>query len=149
MVLDELDRLIINTLQDGFPICDHPYARVAAQLGTDETTLLKRLHRLLAERTLTRFGPMYQAEQLGGAFSLVAMSVPADDFERVVNIVNSFAEVAHNYEREHTFNIWFVLATEYPERIEDVLDEIETLSGYPCYNMPKQQEFFVRLKVLA
>jgi siroheme decarboxylase len=112
--LDALDRRIINTLQDGFPVCERPYAQVAAQLGTDEQTLIGRLGRLLDERFLTRFGPMYQAERLGGAFSLVAMRVPLEDFERVAGIVNGFTEVAHNYEREHEFNMWFVLATETP-----------------------------------
>lgn len=149
MQLDQLDMQIINSLQDGFPISEHPYAEVAESLGTSETELIERLRKLLADKTLTRFGPMYQAEQLGGAFSLVAMSVPEDDFERVMNIVNSFPEVAHNYEREHEFNMWFVLATELPERIEEVLDEIEMLSGYACYNMPKQKEYYVKLKVMV
>lgn len=145
--LDALDRRIINTLQDGFPVCERPYAQVAAQLGTDEQTLIGRLGRLLDERFLTRFGPMYQAERLGGAFSLVAMRVPAGDFERVAGIVNGFTEVAHNYEREHEFNMWFVLATETPQAIAEVLGRIEQASGYPCYNMPKLEEYYVRLRL--
>ena len=146
-VLDSLDRRIINTLQDGFPVSERPYAQVAEQLGTDEDTLLARLKRLLNERILTRFGPMYQAERLGGAFSLVAMKVPPEDFERVAEIVNGFTEVAHNYQREHAFNMWFVLATETPEVISDVLRRIEQASGYPCYNMPKLEEYYVRLRL--
>jgi siroheme decarboxylase len=145
--LDALDRRIINTLQDGFPVCERPYAQVAAQLGTDEQTLIGRLGRLLDERFLTRFGPMYQAERLGGAFSLVAMRVPLEDFERVAGIVNGFTEVAHNYEREHEFNMWFVLATETPQAIAEVLKRIEQASGYPCYNMPKLDEYYVRLRL--
>ena len=143
--LDSLDRRIINTLQDGFPVSERPYAEVARQLGTDEDTLLGRLRRLLDERILTRFGPMYQAERLGGAFSLVAMKVPPEDFERVTEIVNGFTEVAHNYQREHAFNMWFVLATETLEAIGDALRRIEQASGYPCYNMPKLEEYYVRL----
>lgn len=149
MSLDQLDRAIINRLQEGFPICEHPYAEVAQQLNTTETELIERLRKLLDDKVLTRFGPMYQAERLGGAFSLVAMSVPGDDFERVTNIVNSFPEVAHNYQRDHAFNMWFVLATEFPERIEEVLDDIESMTGYACYNMPKQNEYYVKLKVVA
>lgn len=149
MPLDQTDRQIINTLQQGFPVCDRPYARAAESLGISEAELIERLRRLLAERTLTRFGPMYQAERLGGAFSLVAMAIPEDDFDRVAAIVNSFPEVAHNYEREHRFNMWFVLATESPVRIVEVLGEIETRSGYRCYNMPKQNEYFVNLQLSA
>lgn len=145
--LEDLDRRIINALQDGFPIGPHPFAQVAGELGTDETTLLERLQRLLDRRILTRFGPMYHAEHMGGAFSLVAMRVPPDDLEHVVEIVNGFDEVAHNYEREHAFNLWFVLATETPEAIDEVLEYIESATGHRCYNMPKLEEYFVRLRV--
>ncbi|AGA33312.1 Heme d1 biosynthesis protein NirG [Thioalkalivibrio nitratireducens DSM 14787] len=146
-LLDDLDRSIINVLQDGFPIGPHPYAQVAGELDTDETTLLERLQRLLDRRILTRFGPMYHAQHMGGAFSLVAMRVPPDDLDRVVEIVNGFDEVAHNYEREHAFNLWFVLATETPDVIGQVLAHIEHATGHRCYNMPKLEEFFVRLRV--
>ena len=42
--------------------------------------------------------------------------------------------------------MWFVLATETPEGIEQCIAEIEQLTGYPVFNMPKKQEFFVGLK---
>lgn len=147
MQLDAVDRQIINALQEGFPIADEPYARVAEKLALDESELIARLERLLADKTLTRFGPMYQAERLGGAFTLVAMSIREDDFDRVAEIVNSFPEVAHNYEREHHFNMWFVIATENPKHIDAILTEIELDTGYSCYNMPKQDEYFVGLKL--
>ncbi|MEX2365897.1 MAG: Lrp/AsnC family transcriptional regulator [Pseudohongiellaceae bacterium] len=149
MQLDQIDRQIINSLQEGFPITEQPYAEVAEQLSLSENELIARLERLLADRVLTRFGPMFQAEKLGGAFTLVAMSVREDDFERVAEIVNSFTEVAHNYEREHHFNMWFVVATDDPKRIDAVLTEIEVGSGYSCYNMPKQDEYFVKLKLVV
>ena len=144
--MDKLDKDIINRLQDGFPISDRPYADVAVELGTDETTLLQRLDIMLQEKTLTRFGPMYHAEKLGGAFSLEAMNIPQHDFDRVVDIVNSFAEVAHNYQRDHEFNMWFVLATETPEQVDGINNKITQQTGYPLYNMPKLQEFYIKLK---
>jgi len=144
--MDSLDKKIINQLQKGFPISDTPYAEVAEELGCNEATLLQRLERLLAEKRLTRFGPMYHAERMGGAFSLVAMKVNEEDFARVTEQVNSFAEVAHNYQREHDFNMWFVLATETTARIDEVNAEIEQLTGYRVYNMPKLEEFYVGLQ---
>ena len=120
---------------------------MACELGCDEQMLLQRLHRLLEEKWLTRFGPMYHAEHMGGAFSLVAMKIPPEDFERVAAQVNAFPEVAHNYEREHEFNMWFVLATETVERISEVNAEIERQTGYRVYNMPKLEEFYVGLQL--
>ncbi len=145
MTLDSLDRQIINQLQTGFPVSDEPYAEVAAALGTDEATLLARLQILLDERVLTRFGPLYRADRLGGAFSLVAMKVPEDKFDEVTEIVNSFPEVAHNYQREHAFNMWFVLATDSEARVAQVNAEIEKRSGLPVHNMPKLNEYFIHL----
>ncbi|MBI5041342.1 MAG: Lrp/AsnC family transcriptional regulator [Gammaproteobacteria bacterium] len=144
--LDSLDRRIINRLQDGFPISEQPYADVAVELGTDESTLIARIDTLLDSGVLTRFGPLYHAEQLGGALTLAALCVPPEDFERVTAQVNAFPEVAHNYARDHELNMWFVLATETPERIQQVLQAIEHTTGYHVYNMPKKEEFFVGLK---
>ncbi len=145
-MMDDIDRSIINNLQGGFPICDHPYAVVAEQLGIDEADLHNRLQQMLEKKQLSRFGPMYHAERLGGGLSLCAMRVPEADFERVTEQVNAFPEVAHNYARDHEFSMWFVLGTETPERVEETCQEIEKATGYKVYNMPKKQEFFVGLK---
>jgi len=144
--MDDIDRSIINNLQGGFPVCEHPYAVVAEQLGIDEADLLQRLQQMLDKKQLSRFGPMYHAERLGGGLSLCAMRVPEADFERVTEQVNAFPEVAHNYARDHEFSMWFVLGTETPERVEEACREIEQVTGYQVYNMPKKQEFFVGLK---
>lgn len=143
--MDRLNLKIIQRLQFGFPVCEYPYARVAHELGLSESDLIERLDQLLYSKVLTRFGPMYQAEALGGALSLMAMSVPKEDFKRVTKIVNGFAEVAHNYERNHQLNMWFVVATEVPEQLDTVLAKIEQQSGYRVFNMPKLEEFFVGL----
>ena len=144
--MDILDRTIINNLQGGFPVTERPFADVAASLDLSEDELIERISRLLCDGTLSRFGPMYHAERLGGALSLATMQIPAADFERVANIVNAFPEVAHNYARDHEFNMWFVLATEEPARIAEVIGEIEQRTGYCVYNLPKLDEFYVGLR---
>ncbi len=143
--MDAIDRAIINTLQKGFPICERPYQQAAEAVGIDEDDLIQRLHTMLEDKRLSRFGPLYHAERMGGGLSLCAMSVPETDFDTVAEQVNAFPEVAHNYAREHELNMWFVLATDTPERIQRVLQEIETITGCKVYNMPKQEEFYVGL----
>jgi DNA-binding Lrp family transcriptional regulator len=145
--MDELDRALINTLQGGFPICERPYAEVAERLDSDEQTVIDRIGSLLERGLLSRFGPMYHAEQMGGALSLAAMRIPPDDFERVAGIVNSQPQVAHNYERNHRLNMWFVLATETPEGQQETITRIEHETGSPVFNMPKIREYFVELKL--
>ena len=147
--MDATDRKIVNALQGGFPISERPYAETATKLGIGEDDLIRRLDTLLSDGTLTRFGPMYHAERLGGALTLAAMRIPPQDFERVAETVNRFPEVAHNYARTHDFNMWFVLATETPERITEVIGEIKRATGYRVYNMPKLEEFYVGLRFEA
>ena len=145
--MDPLDRQIINTLQGGFPIAERPYAEAAEQLGISEETLIERLQGLLEQKVLSRFGPLYHAERLGGGLTLAAMAVPEGRFEAVAEIVNAFPEVAHNYEREHRLNMWFVLATERPEQVEAAIAEIEAATGLPVVNLPKLEEYFLELRL--
>ncbi len=147
--MDEIDKRIINALQDGFPICDAPYRQVAAQLGLNELELIERLKTLLDNGALTRFGPLYNAEQMGGALTLAAVKAPIDRFDEITEIINSFPEVAHNYARNHELNMWFVIATETPEQVRQTINAIERQTGLTVYNMPKNQEYFVNLKLDA
>lgn len=145
--MDELDRTIINTLQDGLPLCEKPFARLARELETDEQTIVARIAHLLEEGILTRFGPLYNAERMGGALSLCALSAPRDSFDTIAEQVNAHPEVAHNYEREHALNMWFVLATEDADRVAEVVTEIEAETGCRVLQFPKQEEFFIGLKL--
>ncbi len=146
---DTVDRSIINALQGGFPVVERPFAHAASDLGLAEADLIHRLERLLAEGALSRFGPMYNADRMGGAFCLCACSVPEARFDAVVALINAHAEVAHNYERAHELNVWFVLATEQPARIAEVLAEIKSETGLEVYAFPKLEEFFIGFTMRA
>jgi len=147
--MDATDKEIVNGLQGGLPICERPFLEMALQFGISEAELIARLENLLNQKVLTRFGPMFQIERMGGAFSLAAMKVPEEDYERITGIVNVLPEVAHNYRREHEFNMWFVLATETPEGIDHAISHIEATSGLAVYNMPKEKEYFVGARFTA
>jgi DNA-binding Lrp family transcriptional regulator len=147
--LDDTDRRIVNALQEGFPLCPRPYAEAAQCLGLSEDDLISRLKHLLETRAITRFGPFLDAAAMGGAFCLCAMAVPAEHFETVMIQVNARPEVAHNYERAHRLNMWFVLATETPEGIDRAAREIEGETGLKVLLFPKEREFFVGFRVAA
>jgi len=147
--MNELDRVIINHLQDGMPVCEHPFAAVAGQLNITEDMLIERVQALLDDGTLSRFGPLYDVEKIGGIYSLVAMKVLQEDIDDVITVINSYSEVAHNYERDHEFNLWFVVALDTEERLPFLLADIEEHTGYRVYNMPKLDEYYVGLKFHA
>lgn len=147
--MDPLDRRIVNSLQGGFPVGERPYAAAAASLGIEENELICRLSRLLESGVLSRFGPLYDAEKLGGAVTLAAMAVPQERFDEVAAIVNAFPQVAHNYERAHRFNMWFVVAAESSAQVAEAIAGIESASGIAVLNMPKLDEYFLELRLDA
>jgi DNA-binding Lrp family transcriptional regulator len=146
--MDALDRRIIANLQGGFPLGHRPYAEAALRLGISEAQLIDRIGQLLETGVLSRFGPLFNVEAMGGTYVLAAMSVPEDVFEAVTAKVNAHVEVAHNYEREHLLNMWFVVAAETAERAFQVIDEIALETGLDVYAMPKLDEYFVELKLV-
>jgi len=146
--MDELSRHFINQFQGGFPLLEQPYASIAAELGTDEASLISTIQSLLAEGVLSRFGPLYDAVSMGGGLTLAALCVPEKDFDRVAEQINSLPEIAHNYRREHALNMWFVIATEKPAAVQQTIDRIESSTGLEVYNFPKLQEFYVGLWLL-
>ena len=144
---DPTDRTIINGLQGGFPLTHEPFRDAGATLGLSEGELLEGIEHLLETGRLSRFGPLWNAEGLGGDVCLCAMAVPAARFDEVAGKVNAHPEVAHNYERTHALNMWFVVSAERPGRIDEVVAEIEAETGLIVYPMPKAREFFVGFRV--
>lgn len=143
--MDALDRRIINELQREFPLDERPFQILAERFDASEEELIARVQRLLDDGTLSRFGPMYHAERLGGALTLCALAAPDERFDEIAEQVNRHPEVAHNYARDHALNMWFVIATERPDRVDQVIAEIEDETGCAVLNMPKEREFFVGL----
>lgn len=147
--LSSLDKGLINLLQHGLPICERPFHQIAQELNSTEVAVIEHLNQLLESKVLSRFGPMFDAACLGGAFTLAALSVPEEDFEKVTEQVNNFEQIAHNYRRDHLFNMWFVIATESQEEIDYVIEKIEEKTHLPVLNTPKLEEFYVGLYLPA
>ncbi|MFA1612374.1 siroheme decarboxylase subunit beta [Halobellus rubicundus] len=153
--LSDLDRAVINAFQGGFPVVERPFEPAAAALREREIDvtadeLVERVRDLDEAGTLSRFGALVNAEEIGGTATLVAMHAPEERFEEVAEAVNAHREVAHNYEREHPhLNMWFVVSVADEDRVEEVLAEIEAETGQETYNLPKQEEFRVEAKFLV
>ncbi len=138
---------VINGLQSGFPLTARPFLAAAQPLGLTEEGLIQAIQQLLKEGLLSRFGPLFNAEEMGGGLTLAALSVPDEQFDRVVEQVNAFPEVAHNYARDHRLNCWFVVATEHREEIPLVLERIARQTGYSPFNLPKLAEYRLGFQV--
>jgi DNA-binding Lrp family transcriptional regulator len=147
--LSDFDRTLINALQSDFPLSASPFDDLGETLGYSAEELIAGVNSLLERGVITRFGPLFNIEHLGGNFSLCALKVPVERFEEVTEMVNAYPQVAHNYLREHDWNMWFVLATENATELEAVFEEIKQRSACPGLNLPKEKEFYVGLRLQA
>ena len=146
-VIDPTEKAIINGLQGGFPLTPRPFRDAGAELGLSEGELIQGVRDLVGAGQLSRFGPLWNAEMLGGDVCLAAIAVPPERFDEVAEQVNAHQEIAHNYERTHALNMWFVVSAEDPRRIAEVIAEIEAETGLSVHAMPKVKEFFVGFRV--
>jgi DNA-binding Lrp family transcriptional regulator len=146
-ISDPAEQAVINGLQGGFPLSREPFRDAGAGLGLSEGEVIDTIQHLVETGSVSRFGPLWNAERIGGAVCLCAMSVPPERFEAVADLVNAHAEVAHNYERTHELNMWFVISVDRPERIAAVVADIEAETGLRVYPMPKTREFFVGFRM--
>ena len=147
--MDAVDRAIINQFQGDFPIVDRPFLALAEQLEVTESAVMTRIRCMLDDGLLTRFGPLYNIDKMGGTFSLCAMQVPENNFDNVADKVNQFPEVAHNYERDNRLNMWFVVAAESAAELDAIIKRIEKVTDLDVFNFPKQQEFYVNFRPSA
>ena len=145
MQLSQLQREFINHFQGNLPLEERPFQEIADQLGSTEDSIIAIVNKLKQDRLISRFGPLYDAARIGGGLTLAAMTVPEERYQMVTETVNRYREVAHNYRREHELNMWFVLATEQPEDLHEVISSIEKVTGLTVFNFPKQQEFYIGL----
>ena len=139
-----LDKRLLDEFQHGFPVCPRPFEAIAERVGADEATVIERLSRLQREGYVSRVGPVFEPNRLG-ASTLAAMAVPRARLASVAELVSSYREVNHNYEREHTFNLWFVVTAKDEQAVADVLADVERRTGITVMDLPLMEAFHIDL----
>ena len=142
--LDAIEFQLLNDFQRDFPLCPAPFAELAARLGVAEGVVIRGLEHLRREGKISRVGPVFAPKRIG-ASTLAAMAVPPEKLDAVAQTVNRFPEVNHNYEREHRYNLWFVVTAGSEGRLQAALGAIEQAAGYPILRLPLEQEFHIDL----
>ena len=142
--LNDLEKRLLNEYQQGLPLSPTPFADVAARLGTSEALVLKILERLQATGVISRVGPVFKPKRIG-ASTLAAMAVPEEELASVAEQINRYEEVNHNYEREHRYNLWFVVTAPNQAHLDRVLAQMEKEAGYPILNLPMEKQFHIDL----
>ena len=139
-----LDRRLLGEFQRAIPLSPTPFADMAATLGVDEQAILARLARFQADGIVSRVGPVLAPNRVGASL-LAAMAVPGAELETVAEAISALPEVNHNYEREHAFNLWFVVTGRDSNHLEELLTLIEARTGQAVLRLPMLESFHVDL----
>ncbi len=115
---------LLNAFQRDFPLVARPYAVLAKKLTTDEGSVIASLRHLQQSGAISRIGAVFRPNAIG-ASALAALAVPSERMMEVANYISARAEINHNYEREHHYNLWFVATATTQEALHAALHEIE------------------------
>ncbi|MEQ1621371.1 MAG: Lrp/AsnC family transcriptional regulator [Methylococcales bacterium] len=143
-MLTPLHKRLLNDYQRDFPLSPTPYQDIALELGVSESEVLAALSELKAKDVITRIGPVIPPNRIG-ASTLAAIAVLDTELEAVAQIISGYPEVNHNYEREHHFNLWFVVIAANTQHLAQVLADIELQTGYPVMSLPLLDDYFIDL----
>lgn len=135
---------LLNEFQHDFPLSPAPFAELAARLESSENLVIARLQELYRQGKISRIGAVFAPKRIG-ASTLAALAVPPERLDAVAQAINRFPEVNHNYEREHRYNLWFVVTAGSEERLAAALAAIEKTAGLPILRLPLVQEFHIDL----
>ncbi len=142
--LSNLEFRLLNDWQRGFPLSEQPYADLAAQLGSDESSVIECLRSLKAGGHVSRIGAVFRPHVLGYS-TLAAVACPAERLDDVARIIDAYPEVNHNYEREHRYSLWFVVTAPTRERVAEVLAGIHRQTGLKPLDLPMIEDYHIDL----
>lgn len=135
---------LLNRWQHGFPLESRPFVQIAQSLGSPEDAVIAGYQAAHADGSLSRIGGVWAAGA-GGAALLVAMAVPPQRLDAVAAQVDALSGVNHNYEREHRFNLWFVITGPDAAALAARLDALERDTGLATLRLPMQRVYRIDL----
>ncbi|MBS7623230.1 uroporphyrinogen-III synthase [Candidatus Bathyarchaeota archaeon] len=142
--LDDLDRMILQALQDDFPLTVRPWNHLAARLGLDSQTLILRVRRMMKLGLIRKIGAFPNLRQIGfRASTLIGLRVPEERLHDVAEMINRFKSVSHNYLREHRYNLWFTVTAKDKREIDEILKLLRKtgLQDQDILNLPTVKTF--------
>jgi len=143
-MLSSLQKQLLNNFQQDFPLSSQPYLDIANSLGVSENEILTAFKELTEQCYISRIGPIIAPNHIGKS-TLVAMAIPPKQLIEVANKISQLDEVNHNYERDHHFNLWFVLISENQQHLQAILKKIEKQTGYLTMQLPLLEDYFINL----
>ena len=157
--MDELDHKILNTIQKGIPLKEHPYHELAHKLKIEPEELIDRIETIKNSGHIRRLGAVFNSSQMGYNSVLVGINVSKSQLKTVVDNINAYNEITHNYYRvpdlkssitnknlNTRLNVWFTITTRKVVDKERILKDISNLTGVNnLFQFPKLTLFKLRV----
>ncbi|HIE26826.1 TPA: Lrp/AsnC family transcriptional regulator [Candidatus Poribacteria bacterium] len=137
-MLTELEKKIVREFQSDLPLCSHPFKVIAEQIGTNEDELLAEIHRLKQLGIIRRFGAIVNHRNIGiAANAMVVWRVPKEKSREIGEIMATFPEVTHCYERptypDWQYNLFTMIHGESKDECERIIAQISERTGVRDY----------------
>lgn len=139
-----LEQCLLNDFQHEFPLSAQPFNDIADRLGVNVEQVLTALEKLQSDGVISRVGPVIKPNAIGNSI-LAALKVPTEQLADTADMINAYPEVNHNYEREHEFNLWFVITAKDKNRLDFILDDIEQRTGHVLLRLPLLDAYHIDL----
>ncbi len=147
--MDEIDRRILNYLQQTFPLVPEPFKVIGREVGVSDEDAFARVERLKRLGIIRRIGAVFDARKMGFVSTLVAAQVPEDQLKSFVKVVNDIPGVTHNYRRNHDYNVWFTIISQNVGELEDSLDNIRRQTGITnIISLPAVKSFKINARFI-
>lgn len=140
MELAQLKQGLFDDYQHHFPFSEHPFDDMAQRFGVVEADLIDHIKELIKKGVIARVGPVFYGKS-SRLSRLVLMSVPHEQLEKVASVICSFDEVVHCYEREHNYNLWFVVSKHSEKALDWVLSLIKGKTKYKPIVLPVLHDY--------
>lgn len=118
---------ILYRVQKNFPLTKKPFEHIAKELNTTEDEVIKILQKEKENNIIRQTSAIFDTKKLGYKSSLIAFEIEEENIDDAVSILNSHPGISHNYERNHSYNIWFTLAIA-PNSKSNLEETVELLS---------------------
>ncbi|NLN59707.1 MAG: Lrp/AsnC family transcriptional regulator [Deltaproteobacteria bacterium] len=144
--MDDLDRDLLNRLQDAFPATAEPFRELGKQPGLEEEEILNRIRSLRERGLIRRIGAVFSPDRLGFVSTLCTAKVPDEKVDLFIDTVNALTGVTHHYRRNHEYNYWFTLICPSREALEATLADVERRTGLAVISMPAVKTFKINAR---
>jgi DNA-binding Lrp family transcriptional regulator len=138
--MDDRYKKLICQLQGDLPLCSTPYLEIARRIGSTQEEVFQLLAEMEREGVMRRIGAVLYHQQAGVRANVMGVwKVPLEQTQKAGEIMASFPQVSHCYERPTTpawdYNLYTMIHGKDLAECSKVAEDISTRCGINEYKL--------------